>query len=129
MNNKFNLENFSKNIRNKFSENVSNTNQTINTNIASYNNTNSEDFSFEFDNLFNNNILEQNLNINGNLIPHVWCNDFEGGTEIGDNLNWSTGNLDLELWSEINGTTFGNWYLIEGISYIGFKFKTKYGWL
>jgi len=112
MNNKFNLENFSKNIRNKFSENVSNTNQTINTNIASYNNTNSEDFSFEFDNLFNNNILEQNLNIKGKLhcsvleVDEILINSIDEDSDLSNiSVLNNTNNISL---LDINSSNLDN---------------------
>lgn len=60
---------------------------------------------------------------------HYWCDTIVEGQEINSELEWSNINVQLDLWKETNGVNIGSWSLINGISYIGFKFNDKYGWL
>ena len=114
MNNKYNVEKLSKNIRNKLSKNTSNSNQSINTNILSFNTNNSEDFTFEIDNLFNNNILEQNLNIKGKLhcsileVDEILINSIDKDSDLSNTNNISLSNTNNISLSDITSSNLDN---------------------
>jgi hypothetical protein len=74
-------------------------------------------------------MLSQELIVNGSPTTYYWCDTITEGQEVGDDLEWSSVNTELNLWIETNGSNTGSWFLIGGVSYIGIKFNDKYGWL
>ena len=74
-------------------------------------------------------MYSEEIIVSGYPTTHYWCETINEGQEIGTNLEWSSVNSELNLWKETNGSNVGSWFLVSGVSYIGFKFKDKYGWL
>ena len=74
-------------------------------------------------------IRTEEIEVNGQITMQDWCDTVSRGREINSDLNWSSTNTSLMLWKEAVGFTLGTWSLIEGVSYIGFRFNGKFGWI
>lgn len=69
----------------------------------------------------------------GSTITSTWADTIKYGSWIGTNLRWSGSKSTVPMWGEnphqYTLPSFGSWYYVRSVRYLGLKYHGKYGWL